>query len=340
VLPLFRYENIAQYRQAKAREQQGEARFSVADQELVMRVAEAYFSLLLAQDNLDLVRAQKAALQQQLDQSDKMYAGGVGTITDVHESQARLDIVLSQEVQALNLLEIQRRQLEALTGQRPQALASLGPRLELTDPAPVDMEFWVNAALEANPEIRGQRAAAESARQELEKARAGHMPTLDLIGRRGYDEDPSYTNIGIRTDDSSIGVQFAMPLYEGGGTSAQIRQAAATYRQAQYDLEATIRAVATQANEAFLNIRKGVVEVRALERAVFSSESALHSTTKGLEAGTRTTLDVLNAQQQLFESKRDLARARYTYVVSRLELQRIAGDLDESDVESVNRWLL
>ncbi len=337
--PVFRFRSIAQYRQAQAQERHGEARFLAAQNDLFLRVSQGYFDFLLAEDNLGLIRAQKTAYQEQLEQARKMYGGGVGTITDVHEAKARLDIVVSQEVQASNELEIRRRQLAAIIGERVGMLARLTRIGELANPEPDSDEHWTGLALEQNSAILVKRANLDYARHEASKSRGDHLPTVDAFARWSYEKNPGYTNINQKNTNSVVGVQFAFPVFQGGAVVSRSRQTEAQYRQAQEELDAEIRKVTTQTSEYFLAMRKGVIEVNALQQAVFSSESALHSTRMGFKAGTRTTLDILNAQQQVFQSRRDLSRAKYEYLMSKLQLRASAGVLAEEDIVMVNSWL-
>jgi len=336
--PLYRKQNFTQYEQAKSQVSVAEAQFLAAQQDLVMRVAQAYFDVLLAQDNVMLSGAQKTAIGEQLQQAKRNFEVGVATITDTHEAQARFDLATSQEIAAKNDLEIKKRALQQIIGRIPGSLATLNSKLALTYPEPNDMGKWVEAAEEQNLPLQIQRASLEIANLEVEKSRAGHQPTVDLVASYGDSRNASYLTSG-NTTSQSIGLQFNLPLYQGGLVNSRVREAVANQDKARQDLELARRQVALQSNQAFLGVTSGIAQVQALEQALVSSQSMLESTRIGQEVGVRTSVDVLNAQQQLYSAKRDLSQARYNTLLSQIKLKLATGTLSEQDLQQVNQWL-
>ncbi|MFA7240291.1 MAG: TolC family outer membrane protein [Sulfuricellaceae bacterium] len=336
--PLYRKPLVVQYEQAKKQVSVSEAQFVVAQQDLIMRVAQAYFDTLLAQDNVTLTGAQKSAIAEQLEQAKRNFDVGTATITDTHEAQARFDLVTSQEIAAKNDLEIKKRALQQIIGKMPKALATLSDKLELKPPVPNDMAKWVEKAEQQNLQLQIQRVAQEIANLEVGKNRAGHLPTVDLVASYGQTNNPSYLQTG-NTTTQTIGMQFNLPLYQGGLVDSRVREAVANQDKARQDVEQTRRQVALLSNQAFLGISSGVSQVKALEQALVSSQSALDSTRIGQEVGVRTGVDVLNAQQQLFSTKRDLRQARYNTLLSQIKLKLATGALAEEDLKQINQWL-
>ena len=337
--PIYRKQNFAQYEQAKGQVNQAEAQFAVARQDLVIRVAQAYFDVLLAQDNVALAGAQKSAIGEQLEMAKRNFEVGIATITDTHEAQARYDLTTSQEIAAQNDLEIKKRALQQIISKIPGHLAVLNSKLPLVLPEPNDMTKWVAQAEQQSPQIAIQRAALEIADQEVEKNRAGHYPTLDLVAGHSRNNNSSYLLSGTVTSQT-VGLQLSLPIYQGGSVSSKVREALANQEKARQDLELARRQAALQTRQSFLGVTSGMAQVKALEQALVSSQSSLDSTRLGQEVGVRTNVDVLNAQQQLYTAKRDLSQARYNYILSQLKLKSAVGVLSDEDVEQVNRWLM
>jgi len=337
--PIYRKQNFAQYEQSKSQVVQAEAQFAIARQDLIVRVAQAYFDVLLAQDNVALAGAQKAAIGEQLEMAKRNFEVGTVTITDTHEAQARYDLTTAQEIAAQNDLEIKNRALQLILGKIPAHLNALNDQLPLVLPEPNDMTKWVEQAEQQSPQIAIQRAALAIATQEVERNRAGHYPTLDLVAGYGRNSNPSTIAIGSTITSQTVGVQLNLPIYQGGSVNSKVREALANQEKARQDLELGNRQVALQTRQAFLGITSGMAQVKALEQALVSSQSSLDSTRLGQEVGVRTNVDVLNAQQQLFSAERDLSQARYNYILSQLKLKSAVGTLSDEDVEQVNRWL-
>lgn len=339
--PLYRKQNFVQYEQAKTQLTQGDVQLQLAQQDLALRVAQAYFDVLLAEDNVSLAGAQKEAISQQLAQAKRNFEVGTATITDTHEAQARHDLITAQQIAARNDLEIKRRALQQIVGKLPDSLAGLKQGYDILPPEPNDMNFWVDEAQRAHLQVGFQEATLEFATQEVERNRAGHHPTLDAVA--SYVESGSGSGLlggaGTDTTSKAIGLQLSLPLYQGGATESRVREAVANREKALQDLENARRNAALAARQAFLSLTNGVSQVNALQQAVVSSQSSLDSTTLGRDVGVRTSVDVLNAQQQLYSARRDLAQARYNALLNDLRLKAAVGKLAEEDLARVNQGL-
>jgi outer membrane protein len=340
--PLFRYQNWIQYEQGGLQVKQAEASFGQASQDLIVRTAQAYVDVLAAHDTLALVRAQKAATAEQLAQAKRNFEVGTATITDTHEAQARYDLIAAQEIAAQNDLETKRRALQLITGREPGELATLRADVKLAPPNPPDMQTWVDLAEKHAYPVLVAEAAAEVAALEARRNRAAHLPTVDFIATHGQSGQNATADslAGRDTTTTVIGLQLAMPLYAGGGLTSRDRESAALANRAREDLENARRNAALSARQNFLLVSNGIAVVQALEQALVSSQSALDSNKLGYEVGVRINIDVLNAQQQLFLTRRDLAVARYNLITAHLRLKAAAGALREEDLELVNRVLV
>lgn len=337
VQPLFRQQSWTMYTESELQVAQAEAQYKIAEQDLILRVAQAYFDVLSAQDNVQLTEAQKTAISEQLEQAKRNFEVGSATITDTHEAQARYDLTTAQEIAAQNDLEIKRRSLQQLIDAMPKDLAHLGKGFTLESPKPADMEKWVADAELNNPQLAIAQAGAEIAEKEVARNRGGHYPTVDLVA--GYTKTNSNGgNFGVGSDVSgkSVGVQLNMPLFQGGAVNSKWREAEANRERAKQELENARRTVATQTRQAYLGVVSGIARVKALQQALTSSESVLEASKLGQEVGVRTNLDVLNAQQQLYATRRDLYQAEYTYLASHLRLKAAVGALGEEELTKVN----
>lgn len=339
--PLYRPYLNALVRQAKAQVEGAEATLEREEQTLVSRVGEVYFDALLADDQLSLVSAQKTTYSAQLDAARKRLAAGSGTRTDIDEAQAQLDMTLAQELEARQNVDYTRRRLEVLTGGTIDTLAKLDiQRFVPTVPVPESLEAWTDRAERASPELQALRAQWEAARQEIEKAKSGHKPTLDAVAQWSRSTSDSVTSINSRYDNKTIGLQLTIPLYGGGYVSSTVRQAVASAERAREMLEAARRDLGVRVHREFRGVTEGVLRIRALQQAVLSAEQAVISNRRSFEGGSRTMLDVLNSEQQKTLAQRDLAQARYVYLVSRMRLQALAGDSRDISVSEANSWLL
>lgn len=337
---VFRPQLWAAYAQSIAQVRQAEGVFLQAKQDLIIRVAQSYFEILLAEDNVTLAGEQKTAIAEQLKQAKRYFEAGVGTVTDINEAQARYDTVVAQEIATQSNLEVKIRTLEQLVGKLYRGLDRLGPAMPLDLPEPASVERWLEFALATNPIIKAKEASLDAARQEVYKNAAGHLPSVDIVAGRTYYKSPGYTTINTDSWNNTVGVQVSIPLFSGGSTQGRVNQASAIRERAEAELDTANRSITLSVRQEYLNVVNGVAQIKALEQAVKSNELALYSAKKGLEAGVRTSFDVLNAQQLLFSTKRDLAQERYRYVLSRFRLRGAAGLLDESDIELVQRHLV
>ncbi len=336
---LFRPQAWLALAQAGDQVRQSEAEFRQVEQELILRLAQAYFDVLLAEDNVSLAQEQKAAIAEQLKQAKRYFEAGVGTVTDINDAQARYDTIVAQEIAARNTLEVKVRALEQVVGGTHRKLDRLGPRLALEKPLPEKVDEWIDFSLANNPQLKAKEAALEVAEKDVGKSAAAHLPTLDIVAGRSQVVNPSYSLVDNTNWTSTIGVQLAVPLFTGGTTQGRVDQSMAVRERTRYELESVKRSTILSTRQEFLNVDSGVAQVKALEQAVKSNEVALYSAQRGQEAGMRTSFDVLNAQQLLFTVRRDLAQARYGYVTSRLKLRSASGLLGEDDVQLVQSWL-
>jgi outer membrane protein len=339
--PVFRMQNWIAINQAQQVVLQAEATLAAAQQDLALRVSQAYFDVLLARDNVALSETQKTAIDQQLAQAKRNFEVGTATIVDTLEAQARYDQSVAKEIADKNDLEVKRRALEVLLGKVTDALVPLREPLRLADPSPADIEAWVKSASQSSFAIAVARANREIAQQEVARQRAGHLPTLDLSGSISRTDNPLTAQplVSPVSNDRAIGLTLSIPIFSGGLTQSRVREALALRDRAEQDLENTERGVAQSVRTSFLNVTSGIAQVRALEQALVSTQSQLDSTILGRDVGVRTSVDVLNAQQQVFQTRRDLQSARYSYLINTLRLKAATGGLDEADVEEVNRAL-
>jgi outer membrane protein len=340
--PIFRLQNWIAIDQAKQQVIQAEATLAGSQEDLIVRVAQAYFDVLLAQDNVALSDAQKNAISEQLAQAKRNFEVGTATIVDTLDAQARYDQTVAKLISDMNDLEVKRRALQVLIGKLPEGLTPLREPLDLAPPRPDDIEAWVTAAQGSSFAIAAARANYEFYREEVGRQRAGHLPTLDLSGSYARADNPATSVPGVLgpvSNTASIGLTLSVPIYSGGLMQSRVREALANRDRAQQDLDSTQRTVAQSVRVNFLNVTSGIAQVRALQQALASTQSQLDSTILGRDVGVRTSVDVLNAQQQVFQTRRDLQQARYNYLLSTLRLKAATGSLSEPDVEEVNRTL-
>jgi len=341
VQPLFREQNWALYTESELQVAQSEAQFRQAEQDLVLRVAQAYFDVLIAQDSVQLAAAQKTAIAQQLEQAKRNFEVGTATITDTHEAQARFDLIVAQEIAAQSTLEVKRRSLQQIINADPGQLSALGQNLKLEPPQPASVDQWVEDARRSNPQLAIAQAGAELADKEVDRNRGGHLPTIDIVAsyNNNYTGYSSFTGGPTDVRSTSVGLQLNMPLFQGGATQSKWREADANRTRANQELENARRNVEVQTRQAYLGVVNGIAQVQALQQALKSSESLLEASKLGHEVGVRTNLDVLNAQQQAYATRRDLYQAEYNYLISQLRLKAAVGGLVEEDVTRVNQAL-
>ncbi|NHZ44701.1 TolC family outer membrane protein [Massilia aquatica] len=338
--PLFRWANWQAYEQSKLQQSQAEAQFAQAQQDLITRVSQAYFDVLAAQDTLELSRAQKTATTEQLASAKRNFEVGTQTITDTHEAQAAYDLVVAQEFAAINDLENKRSALQAIIGSAPTGLATLKPGVLLAAPEPAVIDPWVSSAETQNYGVVGAQLGYELAKREISRTRAGHYPTLDLTANISRQNMTGQTSQSGRSDGKAIGISYNVPIFSGFAVTSRVRETIALEDKARNDLEATRRNAANVARQAFLGVNSGLAQVRALQAAEVSGNSALESNKLGYQVGVRINIDVLNAQRQLYSTRRDLSRARYDTILNGLRLKSAAGSLREADLVPVNDLLV
>ncbi len=335
--PLFNLGNKAAYDQGKLQAATGDLQYEQARIDLALRVAQAYFDVLAAEDAISFLEAQKTAISEQLASAKRNFEVGTATITDTHEAQARYDLAEAQEIAARNDLDVKRNALAILIGKQPAALSTLKAGAKLMAPEPSSVERWVEQAQTNNLSVMTQDLNAQIAKLAIERARAGHMPTVDAVG--SYGRNKSFFTSPITTTTTAIGVQLTVPLFAGYATTSQVNQAVALEDKARTDLETAKRNVAQSVRTAYLGVQSGLSQVRALEAAETSSKLALEANQLGYQVGVRINIDVLNSQQQLYSTRRDLAKARYDTLVNGLRLKAAAGSLSAEDIGQLNALL-
>lgn len=338
--PIYRKQSLVQIDESKIQASQADKQLALSQQDLILRTTQAYFDVLIAQDKIDLSAAQKTAILGQLDQAKANFNVGTATITDVNEAQARYDLTVAQEIAAVNEYQIAKRAVQAITGQIPQKLAPVRADIK-TNSLEQPMDKWLEVAGINSLDIQIQQDALKLSEQEIERNRAGHLPTLDAVASYGDNyANGSSTGTGSDLKTGFIGVQFQLPLYQGGATSSRVRQAILNKQKAQDDLEIARRKTELETQRAYLNLSTSIAQVKAYEQALSSSQSQLDSTKLGYEVGVRTSVDVLNAQQQLFSAKRDLLQSRYNYLVNIIRLKAASGIVAEVDLADINQQLI
>jgi len=340
--PLYRPANLASYEQGKKQVTLAQAQLSQAEQDLIVRVSQAYFDVLASTDTLEFVKSQKAAVAEQLASAKRNFEVGTSTITDSREAQARFDLVVAQQLAAENDLRVKSIALDQLVGTTNARPKPLNAPVALSGIQPADAERWVNDALTNHPGIKQLEVALDVAVLETAKAQAGHKPTLDLTGSLTTSNTTNGSSTGTadtRANVASVGLSFTLPLFAGYATQNRIKETVALEEKARTDLEATKRVVAQGTRTAYFGVESGLGQVKALEAAEASSQSALDANKLGYQVGVRINIDVLNSQSQLFDTKAKLAKARYDVLVGGLKLRQAAGTLKAEDLQPVNSQL-
>ena len=335
--PLYENRLAANVQIAAATAGQAQARYDASEQNLILRVAQAYFDVLAAQDTLVFTNTDQAAIERQLEQAQKRYEVGLIAITDVHEAQARFDLAAAAQITAQNTVDSALAALQVIIATRPNALKTMSDRLLLAKPDPIDLDAWIARAKTDNLNLM---AAAENARRARANIRAqgfGSHPTIDLVVAHSHSQTFGGRSAG--STDNTVGVQLNWPLYTSGGTAARVRQAEHQLTAALAEVEQTRRAVMQQTSDAYRGVLAGISRVKALRQAVISNTSALAATEAGFDVGARTIVDVLNAERNLGSAIRDFKRARYDYVLATLSLKQAAGNLAIADLAAINGWL-
>ncbi len=340
--PLYRPQNVVALGQAKEQVTQADYTLAIAQQDLILRTAVAYFDVLLAEFNIELVQQQKIATVEQLAQAKRNFEVGTATITDTNEAQARYDQIAASEIQFINELDRRRTALSAIIGRFPSNLKRIGAKgFEPSLPTPNTVDFWVDTAVRNNLSVRVQQANVEIASLEVERARAGHYPTLDLVGSYAGQTTSGSSTSGFSSDSRQalLGLQLNVPLYQGGFVNSRVREAIALLDRSRADLETQKRAAITNAQDGFSGVYSAAAAVKAFEQAAVSADVALQSNILGQEVGIRTNLDVLNVRQNVYQARRDVANAYFTYLLATLRLKAATGALNETDLEELNRRL-
>ncbi|MFW2457770.1 TolC family outer membrane protein [Methyloversatilis discipulorum] len=340
--PLFRWANWVQFEQGKLQVAAADAQLAQARQDTLLRAAQAYFDLLYAQDVLTSIVAQKTAASEQLELARKSFEVGTVTITDVHEAQSRYDLATAQEIAARSDIEVKRHALAVITGRAPEALRGLRSEVAFTLPEPARMEEWVDRAQTESLTVLAQLANQEIANREIERQRAGHYPTVDLVATYGQNKTViTFAGAPLNNESTTgtVGVQVSVPLFQGLGQESRVRESAHLLDRARAEVDFARRNAAQQARQAWLGVANGIAQTAALRAAQVSSQSSLDANKLGYEVGVRINIDVLNAQQQLYVTRRDLAKARYDTLLAQLRLKAAAGQLAEPEIEAVNALL-
>lgn len=336
--PLFHWEHWVQLKQSENQIAQAEATYKGEQQTLMAKTTEAYFNVLSALDNLEFAMAEKEAIGRQLEQAKQRFEVGIIAITDVHEAQAGFDQASANEIEAANNLDNENEALKEIIGDTEVLLDTLGENLPLKKPEPANIFDWSKTAEVNNLSIIAAFNQSEVNRKAIEIQRSGHMPKLDIIGSYGVSDVNS--TFGFRGDTQNVGLQLNVPLFEGGAVNSKTRQASFEFEAAKDNLETVKRSVKRQIKEAFRGVMTNISRVEALKAAVTSAETSLEATQAGFEVGTRTMVDVLNEQRNLFKAKRDFSRARYDYLINGIKLKQLSSELTQNDLELLNKLLV
>jgi len=328
------------YDQAKLQSQIAETDFAQARQDLILRVVNRYLGVLAAQDNLELAIAERRAIYRQLELARSRLEVGLGTSTDLYDAQARFELAQAEEIRSQQALEDAKQALQELIGRRAEKLAVLREDSPLTPPTPEDPSAWVERAKSSNLDLIAAELNEQISEREVSRQKARRMPNVNLVLSHNIaDDDGSIAGGPVDQTATAARLQLEIPIYQGGGISADSRAANYRYQAAERQTEAALRSATRQARSAYLEVTTSAREAVALDQAVVASEKALESRKEGFEAGLNTNLDVLDAQRDLFQARRNYLRSRYQYITNKLELYSIAGELGEEDLNTVNGWL-
>ncbi len=332
---LFSLDALARYKQGLAQSQYAESQFSSMGQDLVLRLTGAYFDAALTAEQVLLAQAQRDAQIEQLKVNQHLFNKGEGTRTDVLETESRLQLSEAQLIEALDNQRNATAAIEAMVGEAVPAVAVLGEVFQMKPLQPAGLADWKALALEHNPDLQAQRFLIEASTQEYNKSRAGHFPRVDLVGGLSKSKSDTLTTLNQDSTSRSIGVQVNIPLYSGGAVNATMRQASAGVEKARSDLESKSGRLMVDLGRQYGLVKSSMTRIAALDRAVESAQLLVKATEQSIKGGVRINVDLLNAQQQLYTSKRDLAQARYTYLLAMLRLSADAGTLGADDVRDV-----
>jgi protease secretion system outer membrane protein len=333
--PIFSLDAIARYRQGKVQTRQGAKQFEANTNDVIIRVISAYADALFAEDQVELSRVQRDMYAEQQKVNQRLFEKGEGTRTDMIETQARLDLAEAQLIEAKDNATAARNTLAGVIGMDPGTLDKLGPDFHVANLPLKSFEEWRQSAIANNPELAAARLVIENQRLEIQRQKAGHFPRVDLVAVYSKGNNEAINQLNQETTNRTIGVQVNIPIYQGGAINASTRQTAAGYERAQADLDVRSNRILVEMRKSYDQVQNSVAKVAALEKAVASGKLLMTATEQSIKGGVRINLDLLNAQQQLYTSQRDLAQARYNYLINLVRLRAGAGTLDESAVREV-----
>ena len=343
---VFSWSNWVALKAAAKEVAQAEATYQAAEQQLILRVSQAYFNVLAAEAGLEANQTSLEAISRQLDQANKRFEVGLIAITDVEDAKAARDTAAAAVIAAKRTLATSEDQLQEITGQKYDRLAKPGTDMPLRSPEPADQSRWVEISLQQNLSLISSRLSADIARDNVRAAFGGHLPTLDVVAGRSYqnqgvNESFAGQPFGYDTyfNERQLGLQFTLPLFSGGATQSRVRQTQYQWIAAKEAVVQSSRATERQARDAYLGVISGIARVQALRQAVESNHTAVRATEAGYDVGTRTSVDVLNARRLLVQAETDYANSRYDYIVSVLQLRLAAGNLDRAQLTEINNWL-
>jgi outer membrane protein len=336
--PLLHWEHWIQLSQSDNQIAQAEAEYQAELQNLMVKITDAYFNVLSAEDNLEYTRAEKQAIARQLEQAQQRYAIGLIDVTESHQAQAAYDRAVANEIEASNNVDNQKEALKAIIGEQDINLSSLGDVLPLVKPEPDDINAWSDAADISNFSVISAFNQMEFSRKAIDLQRNGHLPKLDLTASVG--EYDTTSKFGLQGSHEIVGLRLNVPLFEGGAVNSRVDQASYKYEQAKENLTAAKRTVKRQVKDAYRGITTSMSRVEALKVAVSSAETSLQATEAGFEVGVRTLVDVLDEQRNLYRAKRDYSRTRYDYLVNTIKLKQASSSLSQEDLDQVNRLLV
>ncbi|MDQ1363621.1 MAG: Type secretion protein TolC [Pseudomonadota bacterium] len=337
---LYNHSNWLQWQQADLTVAIGEAKVNAARQDLIVRVAQAYYSWLAAQDNLKLATAEKESIGKQLEQNQQRFHVGLIAITDVKESQAQYDLSVAQWIAAENSRATARENLRNLIGVLPENLAPLNEEIPLLMPQPENMDEWIKTAQQNNLALKAAQLSFEVTQKQVGMQRAGHYPSLSLIASRENASTDGLASGDTESTDDSVTLNLNVPIYSGGLTGARTREAVALKEQARVLRDQTQRETEQLCRTSYLGVTTSIARVTAYRQALASTQAAYEATRAGYEVGTRTTIDVLAALREQYRAERDYAQARYDYIINLFRLKQAAGMLSREDVMQVNQWLV
>lgn len=337
--PVFHWDLIAGYRQSKAENLRAEAEYTIAAQDLIVRVADLYLQALVVEDQLAFIRAEEAAVKKHFELASGRYEGGKAPKTDMYDAKARWATVQAQAIENRNQRDDALQALQEITGAPIAGLNSLQEDIPLVSPDPDNIDHWIQGALKQNPSIELQKQAVKVARKEVSRQRAGHYPTLDLIGRYNHeDTDGTLFGGGSEVESKDVLLQLNVPIYQGGYVNSRVREARHQLSAASQDMIKQKRAIERQARSAYLGVNSALKRIDALKQSIISNQLALEAKREGFLSGLYTSLAVLDAERDLYLVKQDYAQARYDYLLNSLKLKQATGSLSEMDLAQFDKW--